>query len=73
MNIKYFKNTSQLKKFLEWSLSVLCDNNEKLITKESYSKINVKFYWRKKFFNESNILNHNIKSAREVFEKIFGT
>ena len=32
---KVFKSTSQLKKFLEWSLSVLCDNNDKLITKES--------------------------------------
>ena len=49
MNIKYFKNTSQLKKFLEWSLSVLCDNNEKLITKESLVTLMLSYIGEKIF------------------------
>ena len=37
MDIECFKNTLQLKKFLEWSLSVLCDNNKNQITRGEFS------------------------------------
>ena len=72
MDIKFFKSTSQLKKFLEWSLSVLYDNNDKLITKESIVRLMLNFIGDTSLLNDSEILNHNIKNAREVFEKIFG-
>ena len=69
MDVKFFKNTSQLKKFLEWSLSVLCDNNDKLITKESIVRLMLNFVGDTSLLSDSEVLNHNIKNAREVFEK----
>ena len=69
MDIKFFKSTSQLKKFLEWSLSILYDNNDKLITKESIVRLMLNFIGDTSLLNDSEVLDHNIKNAREVFEK----
>ena len=68
-HIEYFKSTSQLKKFLEWSLSVLCDNNENLITKDNLVKLMLNFIGDNSSLKDSEILNQNIKIAREVFER----
>ena len=69
MDIKFLKSTSQLKKFLEWSLSILYDNNDKLITKESIVRLMLNFIGDTSLLNDSEVLDHNIKNAREVFEK----
>ena len=68
-HIEFFKSTSQLKKFLEWSLSVLCDNNENLITKDNLVKLMLNFIGDNSSLKDSEILNQNIKIAREVFER----
>ena len=69
MNIECFKNTLQLKKFLEWSLSVLCDNNKNQITKENLVKLMYNFIGDKNLISEADLLNQNLKIAREIFEK----
>jgi len=69
MNIDCFQNTYQLKKFLEWSLSVLCDNNEELITKDNIVKLMLNFVNGYHSLDNSDLLNQNIKIARETFEK----
>ena len=65
--MNFSKSTSQLKKFLEWSLSVLCDNNENLITKDNLVKLMLNFIGDNSSLKDSEILNQNIKIAREVF------
>ena len=69
MNIKYFKSTAELKKFLEWSLSVLCDKKDTQITKDSLVALMLNFIGDTSLLGDSDILNHNIKNAREMFEK----
>ena len=69
VNIECFKNTLQLKKFLEWSLSVLCDNNKDLITEENLIKLMLNFIGDRNSIGEIDFLNQNLKIAREIFEK----
>ena len=69
MDIECFKNTLQLKKFLEWSLSVLCDINKDQITRENLVKLMSNFIGSKNLIGETDFLNHNLKNAREIFEK----
>ena len=69
MNIECFKNTLQLKKFLEWSLSVLCDNNKNQITKENLVKLMLNFIGDKNLISEADLLNQNLKIAREFLKK----
>ena len=69
MDIECFKNTLQLKKFLEWSLSVLCDINKDQITRENLVKLMLNFIGGKNLIGETDFLNQNLKNAREIFEK----
>ena len=69
MDIECFKNTLQLKKFLEWSLSVLCDINKGQITRENLVKLMLNFIGGKNLIGENDFLNKNLKNAREIFEK----
>jgi len=68
-NIKSFKNTLQLKKFLEWTLPVLCDANKNQITEESLVKLLLNFVGDKNLVGDTNLLDQNLKNAREIFEK----
>ena len=68
-NIKSFKNTLQLKKFLEWSLPVLCDANKNQITEESLVKLLLNFVGDTNLVGDANLLDQNLKNAREIFEK----
>jgi len=68
-NIKSFKNTLQLKKFLEWSLPVLCDANKNQITEESLVKLLLNFVGDTNLVSDVNLLDQNLKNAREIFEK----
>ena len=72
MDIECFKNTLQLKKFLEWSLSVLCDINKNKITRENLVKLMLNFIGDRNLIGETDFFNQNLKNAREIFEKIFG-
>ncbi len=68
--LECFNNILQLKKFIEWSLFMLCDNNEKLITKENLSNLIKSFLGDKKeFSNNDLIMNLKLKEARDDFEK----
>ena len=68
-NIKSFKNTLQLKNFLEWSLPVLCDTNKNQITEESLVKLLLNFVGNTNIVGDANLLDQNLKNAREIFEK----
>ena len=70
-NIKSFKNTLQLKNFLEWSLPVLCDINNNQITEESLVKLLLNLVGDANLVGDVNLLDQNLKNAREIFEKIF--
>ena len=69
MDIECFKNTLQLKKFLEWSLSVLCDINKDQITRENLVKLMLNFIGGKNLIGETDFLNQNLKNAREILKK----
>ena len=69
MDIECFKNTLQLKKFLEWSLSVLCDINKDQITRENLVKLMLNFIGDKNLIVETDFFDQNLKNAREIFEK----
>ena len=69
MDIECFKNTLQLKKFLEWSLSVLCDINKHQITRENLVKLMLNFIGDKNLIGETDFFDQNLKNAREIFEK----
>ncbi len=69
-DLKCIKNVSQLKKFIEWSLFMLCDNNKKLIEKENLSTLIRSFLGDTKNFSDNNeIMDTKLKVARESFEK----
>ncbi len=65
-------NVSQLKRLIEWCLSMLGKNESKTITKKMIHDIMINFLGEGKKnsnFNQDDFLNFKIKDAREHFEK----
>ena len=56
---------------MEWSLPVLCDSNNNQITEESLVKLLLNFVENTNLVGDANLLDQNLKKAREIFEKIF--
>ena len=50
---------------------MLCDNNEKLITKENLSNLIKVLGNKKEFSNNDLIMNLKLKEAREDLRKLF--
>ena len=68
--IKYIKNVSQLKKFIEWSLFILCDNNKEYFNKESlFDLISGILGVDNNSSYSSRIMDTTLKIARDNFER----
>ncbi len=68
LDLKYFKNVSQLKKFVEWIIIMLNDKIKNEITKDDLVELGIN---PSDFINNlsTNLLDLKIKDAREDFEK----
>ena len=67
-----FQEHIAIKKFLEWSLSVLCDINKDQITRENLVKLMLNFIGGKNLIGETDFLNQNLKMRERFLKKIFG-
>ena len=65
----YVKNLAQLKKFIDWSVFMLTENNRVTISKERINSLLKGFLNSDSILDDSSMFDEGLKIAREIFEK----
>ena len=65
----YVKNLAQLKKFIDWSVFMLTENNRLTISEERINSLLKGFLKSDPILDNSPMFDEGLKIAREIFEK----